>query len=427
MAEILSRSHWTHHANGAVQIKQPQTAVYIHYPGPGSTIGRDSKQGIIGRLQSIREDHLNNEQEGYKEIAYNWAVDQVGRNWELRGKRQAGGNGTTAANRSGQAILCIIGQYETPTPELIRGVNELIAYIREWQPTNKDVYGHRDAIQTQCPGEKLYALIQEGAFGVIQNIPIPDDDGPVQIPEIPPPLETGVNVDGRLGKTTIRTLQRRLGVTADGKAGSGTWKALQSFLGTTVDGLVSNQSYTATELGNGITGGWQYVGRNASGSTMVRELQAYIGVRVDGVWGPGTTAALQRYLNKREDAFSGPRLTPVSPDLTVDGRFGQSTVRILQRRLGVTVDGKAGSGTWRALQSYLGTRVDGVVSSQSYTAAELGNGITGGWDYVGRNASGSSMVRDLQDYIGERVDGIWGEGTTTALQRHLNRNDTAFK
>lgn len=425
MSTILSRAHWTTAENEAVEIKMPQSEIYIHYPGPGSDIGRDSKQGIISRLQGIRYDHLHSD-EDWVEIAYNWAVDQVGRIWELRGKRQSGANGTLQSNRRGQSILCIIGQYETPTLELIAAVNDCIAYIRDWQPGAIHIYGHRDSVSTECPGDKLYALLQAGAFGKSGQLPMPDDDQPIPLPDRPD-IEIGLEVDGRFGQTTVRTLQRRLGITADGKAGAGTWRALQSFLGTTVDGVVSNQSYTAEELGNGITGGWQYVGRNASGSTMVRELQAYIGVRVDGIWGQGTTAALQRYLNNREDAFEGPTLTPVNPNLTVDGRFGQSTVRELQRRLGITVDGKAGPGTWRALQSYLGTRVDGVVSSQSFTASELGNGITGGWDYVGRNASGSSMVRDLQDYIGERVDGIWGEGTTTALQRHLNRNDSAFK
>lgn len=168
--------------------------------------------------------------------------------------------------------------------------------------------GHRDAVSTLCPGEPLYGLIQDGVlkFSIYPPVELPTSDGggePVDIPEPGTGIEVGLTVDGRFGQSTVRVLQRRLGVTADGKAGSATWRALQAFLGTNVDGVVSNQSYTAEELGNGITGGWQYTGRNSSGSSMVRALQAYIGVSVDGVWGESTTRALQQHLNRYDSAF----------------------------------------------------------------------------------------------------------------------------
>ncbi|MCL6424358.1 N-acetylmuramoyl-L-alanine amidase [Brachybacterium sp. JHP9] len=390
-------------------------------------IGLESRQGVIARLQSILDGHMNHPTEPYVDIAYNWAVDQVGRIWELRGKRQSGANGTSESNRVGQSILCLVGNTEAPTTELVASVNHLITYIREWQPSALSVFGHQDSVPTQCPGQQIMKLIAAGAFGGVSPIPKFDDGNiGVPIPEIPG-MQVGINVDGRLGEWTVKVLQRRLGITADGRAGSGTWRALQSFLGTPSDGIVANQSYTADELGNGISGGWQFTGRNSSGSSMVRALQAYIGVSVDGVWGEGTTAALQRYLNNHESAFTGPGVLRTELGITVDGRFGPSTVRVLQARLGVVSDGKAGSGTWRALQSFLGTSVDGVVSNQSYAAEELGSGITGGWQYTGRNSSGSSMVRALQAYIGTSIDGVWGTGVTSALQRHLNRYDSAFR
>lgn len=180
-------------------------------------------------------------------------------------------------------------------------MNDCIAYIQDWKSSAIHLYGHRDSVSTQCPGDKIYTLLQAGAFGNSGQLPTPGLP-PVQLPE-PPGIEVGLTVDGRFGQSTVRVLQRRLGIAVDGKAGSGTWRALQSFLGTNVDGVVSNQSYTAEELGNGITGGWEYVGRNASGSSMVRALQAYIGVATDGIWGESTTSALQRHLNRYDSAF----------------------------------------------------------------------------------------------------------------------------
>lgn len=116
---------------------------------------------------------------------------------------------------------------------------------------------------------------------------------------------------------------------------------------------------------------------------------------------------------------------PVPAGLAVDGRLGHATVTALQRDLnargaGIAVDGRAGHATWRALQADLGTPADGIVSHQSYQAHELGNGITQGWEFTGRGSTGSTMVRALQKRLDIPADGIWFEGTTAALQKHLN-------
>ena len=112
--------------------------------------------------------------------------------------------------------------------------------------------------------------------------------------------------------------------------------------------------------------------------------------------------------------------------LKVDGRFGTTTVKALQKFLNskgakLKVDGKAGFSTWMALQAFLkAPYTDGKISRQSYKAEELGNGITQGWEYTGRKSSGSQTVELLQKWVGVKQDGIWGEKTTEALQRKLN-------
>lgn len=111
--------------------------------------------------------------------------------------------------------------------------------------------------------------------------------------------------DGRFGTATVKKLQTWLNkkhgakLTVDGKAGTSTWKALQKALSAPyVDGEISRQSYKASELGNGITQGWGYTGRGSKGSQTVVLLQKLVGATADGVWGEGTTKALQVYLNK---------------------------------------------------------------------------------------------------------------------------------
>lgn len=307
MVNIAPRSSWTSEPNMAVPIKETQMEIYLHWPGWRLPIGNPSLETIAGHLRSIRTDHVNGI---YEEIAYNYAVDQAGRVWELRGNRQCGANGDNPVNRQSQAILFLVGIPETPGQGMIDAARETVAYIRELHPYATRLRGHRESpadITTECPGENIMQMMQDGLFGASYPPPVdipdfPEDPDPEDPEE--PPIEVGLTVDGRFGSATVRVLQRRLGVTADGKAGNATWRALQAFLGTPVDGIVSKQSYTAEELGNGITQGWEYTGRNSEGSAMVRALQAYVGVGVDGTWFEGTTRAIQRMLNDRASAFT---------------------------------------------------------------------------------------------------------------------------
>ena len=85
---------------------------------------------------------------------------------------------------------------------------------------------------------------------------------------------------------------------------------------------------------------------------------------------------------------------PARARLAVDGDFGPTTKRAMQRWLGVPADGVVGPVTRKALQRRLRVREDGV------------------W--------GPVTVRALQTFLRVRADGDWGMDTTRALQRYLN-------
>lgn len=159
---------------------------------------------------------------------------------------------------------------------------------------------HKRWTSTQCPGNWDLAALDKAARGAK---PSTSGGGGASVPAAKPAANGKLTVDGRFGTSTAKALQQWLNakhgasLKVDGKAGRSTWSALQKALGTPVDGMVSHQSYQASELGNGITQGWQYSGRGAKGSTMVKALQKLIGVKADGIWGEGTTRALQVFLN----------------------------------------------------------------------------------------------------------------------------------
>jgi hypothetical protein len=75
---------------------------------------------------------------------------------------------------------------------------------------------------------------------------------------------------------------------------------------------------------------------------------------VDGVKGPMTTRAIQRWIGTR-----------------ADGVFGPASKRALQRKVGVRPNGVINAQTIRALQTRIGARHDGARSLNSYTVKRL--------------------------------------------------------
>ncbi|MEK4922404.1 M15 family metallopeptidase [Cytobacillus sp. FSL R5-0569] len=83
----------------------------------------------------------------------------------------------------------------------------------------------------------------------------------------------------------------------------------------------------------------------------------------------------------------------------------------------LTVDGKWGNSTTKALQKALGTPIDGIISDQtrnSVTTAFYGTTID-----FGNGKKGSTMVKALQKKVGSKADGLLGKNTIKALQKHL--------
>lgn len=102
----------------------------------------------------------------------------------------------------------------------------------------------------------------------------------------------------------------------------------------------------------------------------------YTPLQVDGIWGSGTTRALQYTLSYDYNAWG------IGAPLVVDGVPGKNTYRALQRVLnqetkaGLTEDGAFGPQTKKALQRYVGVNPDGIVGKVTVRAMQtkLNNG-----------------------------------------------------
>jgi peptidoglycan hydrolase-like protein with peptidoglycan-binding domain len=118
----------------------------------------------------------------------------------------------------------------------------------------------------------------------------------------------------------VRQLQRAIGVSADGVFGAQTERALKRWQrshGLTADGIAGPNTRAALGLGPGPVlkrrgGGPREAQRSGrqNGGGGVRALQRRIGVPADGVFGPGTEAALKRWQAAHglvPDGIAGPQ------------------------------------------------------------------------------------------------------------------------
>lgn len=117
----------------------------------------------------MRRYHVKNN--GWSDIAYNLAVDNAGRIWDLRGLGHlSAANGDEDVNMKYLAIVALIGEGQKPTPEMLIGIRKAVRMCRIRYPRRcKEIVGHRDIRPepTTCPGRRLYAEIGAGTFRVL--------------------------------------------------------------------------------------------------------------------------------------------------------------------------------------------------------------------------------------------------------------------
>lgn len=106
---------------------------------------------------------------------------------------------------------------------------------------------------------------------------------------------------------------------------------------------------------------------------------------VDGYWGPSTVKAVQKALGTTADGVvSGQDSRDMKAiggrpsDAWQTGSGGSQMVKALQKKLGVSADGYFGPNTLRALQKAMGTTSDGVLSKSSACVKEMQRRLNSG-------------------------------------------------
>lgn len=85
----------------------------------------------------------------------------------------------------------------------------------------------------------------------------------------------------------------------------------------------------------------------------------------------------------------------------------------------LTIDGIGGPSTVKAMQRFFGTPQDGIIGGQNQSYSKWYPALKS----VKYGKGGSPCVRKLQEWLGTSIDGIWGKKTSKALQSKLGVTD----
>ncbi|MEU5427078.1 N-acetylmuramoyl-L-alanine amidase [Streptomyces olivoreticuli] len=275
----------------------PQKIIVHHTATPNTTdYSRTAAFSLAHIMQNDQMDVRHWIDTGQNFTISRGAVVMEGRHNSLA-TLQGGTRMVESAHCTGQNTVAIgienEGTYSTVEPRDVHYATlvDLCTYIcRQYGLAAYQIYGHRDFNNTECPGDRLYAMLPKLRADVAARIG-GDPTGPVW-----PMMSTGATGE------SVRTLQyllRQHGatLTADGSYGPATEAAVrdfQKFVNAGQDGVAGNQTW------HGLVG----PARNGDSGEAVKAVQSQLTAHgiptdVDGAFGPGTQAGVTRFQSTR--------------------------------------------------------------------------------------------------------------------------------
>ena len=220
---IIKRSAWgAAPARKRTPLRKPK-GVAIHWVGV-AVIGDPRDQ-----VKSIQRYHQ--ETKGWWDIAYNVlcgdGVSLNGRGWTNR----SGANGTSYGNRNYGAICLLLGPGQKVKDGHIDAVRTQIAALRRSHPGALEIVAHRELKKsTTCPGDEIFALIENGVFEPGNPMP---GKAPSPLPSSGYPIPTRTLRRGDVGDEVawvqFQLQQRGHRLIIDGVLGPKTVRAIRKY------------------------------------------------------------------------------------------------------------------------------------------------------------------------------------------------------
>nr|AXE15816.1 peptidoglycan recognition protein 1 [Archivesica packardana] len=155
---IVTRVEWGARPSKTIKyMGTPVGVVFIHHTLMSKCVTSDQ---CAEEMRTIQNFHMDTR--GWDDIAYNYLIGEdgnayEGRAWDRIGSHTLGWNDVAIA-------FSFMGDYshKLPSDAAICTLQAMIQWgvaLGKISP-NYELYGHRDVRDTECPGDKLYELIQ---------------------------------------------------------------------------------------------------------------------------------------------------------------------------------------------------------------------------------------------------------------------------
>jgi|SRR5690625_2005266 len=140
----------------------PTGGLVVHYDSTNMDLAGKSHTECIAYWHRTRRFHTGPAR-GWADIGYSFMACPHGYVLEGRGlnRQQAAQPGGNATHYS---VTLAGGPSDTITENQINAVRETRLWLMEDHNNSGTVLGHRDFTSTSCPGNKAYALVQDGTF-----------------------------------------------------------------------------------------------------------------------------------------------------------------------------------------------------------------------------------------------------------------------
>lgn len=140
----------------------PSSGLVVHYDSTNMDLAGKSHTECIAYWHRTRRFHTGPAR-GWADIGYSFFACPHGYVLEGRGlnRQQAAQPGGNATHYS---VTLAGGPSDTITKNQINAVRETRLWLMEDHNNSGTVLGHRDFTNTSCPGNKAYALVQDGTF-----------------------------------------------------------------------------------------------------------------------------------------------------------------------------------------------------------------------------------------------------------------------
>ena len=301
-------------ATGTVSMTGPPQKILVHHTASANTTDY-SQSAAYSLARNIQQWHFAR---GWIDSGQQFTISRGGYAMEGRHRSIEGlGSGSSTvfplgAHCTGQNSTSIgienEGTYTTalPTTAQWNALVTLCAYLCQTYGLGpEDIYGHRDFLDTECPGDAFYAKLPQLRSEVAARLGTSN----------PPPAQTRTWPTLQQGNsgfrvTTAQYLLRHSGraVTVDGAFGSGTRAVVVSFQqskGLTADGVIGRATWEAPLA---VTCSQGQTSDAVRGVQTALTAQGYA-VTVDGAFGPGTVSAVKSFQTAHAldaDAVVGP-------------------------------------------------------------------------------------------------------------------------